>query len=82
VLVQTRYPDHPLFAALARHDFASFADSQLDERAARASRRSCSRQRCAPRRPKLDTAMRFLREPPRSPTRPRACASIDPVPHI
>ena len=32
VLVQTRYPDHPLFDALAAHDFARFADLQLDER--------------------------------------------------
>jgi primosomal protein N' (replication factor Y) (superfamily II helicase) len=32
VMVQTRYPDHPLFQALLRHDFARFADSQLDER--------------------------------------------------
>src|SRR5207247_2221526 len=27
VLVQTRYPGHPLFAALARHDFAGLPDS-------------------------------------------------------
>jgi primosomal protein N' (replication factor Y) len=32
VMVQTRYPDHPLFQALITHDFARFADSQLDER--------------------------------------------------
>jgi primosomal protein N' (replication factor Y) len=34
VLVQSRFPQHPLFAALARHDFASFADGQLAERRA------------------------------------------------
>jgi len=32
VIVQTRFPDHPLFAALARHDFAGFADSELRAR--------------------------------------------------
>lgn len=32
VLVQTRFPGHPLFAFLARHDFAGFADAQLAER--------------------------------------------------
>ena len=32
VMIQTRYPEHPLFQALVRHDFARFADSQLDER--------------------------------------------------
>jgi primosomal protein N' (replication factor Y) (superfamily II helicase) len=30
--VQTRYPDHPMFAALARHDYAGFAQQQLKER--------------------------------------------------
>jgi primosomal protein N' (replication factor Y) len=34
VLVQTRYPQHPLYQALARHDFAGFAAAQLDERRA------------------------------------------------
>lgn len=32
VLIQTRYPQHPLFAALTAHDFNRFAQSQLDER--------------------------------------------------
>jgi len=34
VLLQTRYPDHPLYVALARHDFAGFARQQLAERRA------------------------------------------------
>ncbi|RPH59627.1 MAG: primosomal protein N', partial [Burkholderiales bacterium] len=32
VIVQTRFPDHPLFGFLARHDYAGFADGQLAER--------------------------------------------------
>src|SRR5512137_354992 len=32
VLLQTRFPQHPLFAALVRHDYAAFADGQLAER--------------------------------------------------
>ncbi len=32
VLVQTRYPGHPLFQALIRHDYAGFAEAQLAER--------------------------------------------------
>lgn len=32
VLVQTEYPDHPLYAALAEHDFDRFARAQLAER--------------------------------------------------
>lgn len=31
--VQTRHPDHPLFASLAKHDYAGFARQQLKERA-------------------------------------------------
>ncbi|UCG96009.1 MAG: primosomal protein N' [Burkholderiales bacterium] len=34
VLVQTRYPEHPLFAALRRFDYDGFARSQLAERQA------------------------------------------------
>ncbi len=34
VLVQTRYPEHPLFAALQRFDYEGFARSQLAERQA------------------------------------------------
>jgi primosomal protein N' (replication factor Y) len=32
VLIQTEYPDHPLYAALADHDYARFAATQLVER--------------------------------------------------
>jgi primosomal protein N' (replication factor Y) len=34
VVVQTRYPAHPLYQALVRHDFAGFAAAQLAERRA------------------------------------------------
>jgi primosomal protein N' (replication factor Y) (superfamily II helicase) len=30
--VQTRHPDHPLFAALGKHDYAGFAKQQLKDR--------------------------------------------------
>lgn len=32
VLVQTEFPDHPLYQALVRQDYRSFADELLDER--------------------------------------------------
>jgi primosomal protein N' (replication factor Y) len=32
--IQTHHPQHPLFAALRRHDYAAFAESELAERAA------------------------------------------------
>jgi primosomal protein N' (replication factor Y) (superfamily II helicase) len=34
VLIQTRYPEHPLLAALLQHDYRHFAERLLDERAA------------------------------------------------
>jgi primosomal protein N' (replication factor Y) len=32
VLIQTQYPDHPIFAALVAHDYPGFAATQLQER--------------------------------------------------
>jgi primosomal protein N' (replication factor Y) len=32
VLIQTRFPQHPLYQALVRHEFAPFAETQLAER--------------------------------------------------
>ena len=82
VLVQTRYPGHALFAALARHDFAGFADSQLEERRAagfppfvfEASLRAEAR--------KLEQAMAFLRQAAASVPAPEAVRVYDPVPHV
>jgi primosomal protein N' (replication factor Y) len=34
VLIQTRFPEHPLFAHLRAHDYPGFADRQLEERRA------------------------------------------------
>ncbi|MBA3032023.1 MAG: primosomal protein N' [Gammaproteobacteria bacterium] len=33
VLIQTEYPDHPLYRALINHDYSAFANEQLAERA-------------------------------------------------
>jgi primosomal protein N' (replication factor Y) len=32
VLIQTQFPDHPLYASLVRHDYPAFANEQLRER--------------------------------------------------
>ena len=32
VLIQTQFPDHPLYSALVHHDYPAFASSQLKER--------------------------------------------------
>jgi primosomal protein N' (replication factor Y) len=82
VLVQTRYPEHPLFAALAEHDYAGFADAQLEERrragfapfVAEAALRAEARQ--------LGTAMHFLARAARLATQPPEVRVYDPVPHL
>jgi primosomal protein N' (replication factor Y) len=82
VLVQTRYPGHPLFAALSRHDFAGFAEAQLAERsragfppfvfeaALRAEARG------------LATAMAFLKDCAQFVAAPDEVRVFDPVPHV
>ena len=59
VLIQTRYPGHPLFAALARHDYAGFAQSSSPSAAPRASRLRVEAALRA-EAPKLETALEFL----------------------
>jgi primosomal protein N' (replication factor Y) len=82
LLVQTRYPGHPLFAALARHDFAGFAEAQLGERAG-AGFPPCVHEaalRAEARR--LETAMAFLREMAAAVKPPAGVRIFDPVPHV
>ena len=82
VLVQTRYPDHPLFAALASHDFSGFAESQLAERRSagfppyvfEAVLRAEARQ--------LARAMEFLRDARALEEAPESVRVFDPVPHV
>ena len=81
VLIQTRYPEHPLYQSLVRHDFAGFAKSALAQRreagfppfvfeaALRAESRDEHR------------AQRFLRSAiDQSPHRSASIAVFDPVP--
>jgi primosomal protein N' (replication factor Y) len=82
VLVQTRYPDHPLFAALARHDFASFAESQLEERRGAGFPPFLFEAALRAEATKLDTAMRFLRTAAALADAPEGVHVYDPVPNI
>ncbi len=82
VLVQTRYPGHPLFESLIRHDFAGFADQQLADRrsagfppfvfeaALRAEART------------LSTAMSFLRDAAALVEPGEEVRVYDPVAHV
>jgi len=82
VLVQTRYPGHPLFAALTRHDFAGFAESQLAERKSAGFPPFVFEAALRAEAKKLDTAMRFLGEAVARVRPPRDVRVFDPVPHL
>jgi primosomal protein N' (replication factor Y) len=81
VLVQTRYPGHALFGALARHDFAGFADSQLAERRAAGFPPYVFEAALRAEARKLETAMRFLREAVTAAAVPDGVQVFDPVPN-
>jgi primosomal protein N' (replication factor Y) len=82
VLIQTRYPGHPLFEALARHDFAGFADSQLTERRAAGFPPFVFEAALRAEASKLETAMGFLRQAAALVARPDEVEVFDPVPNI
>jgi primosomal protein N' (replication factor Y) len=82
VLVQTRYPGHPLFEALARHDFAGFAESQLTERRGAGFPPFVFEAALRAEAARLDTAMRFLKEAAAGVPRPDDVTVYDPVPNV
>jgi primosomal protein N' (replication factor Y) (superfamily II helicase) len=82
VLVQTRYPDHPLYAALRGHDYAGFADAQLAERKAAGFPPFVFEASLRAEAGSLDTALRFLREAAALVVAPEAVRVYDPVPNI
>ena len=82
VLVQTRYPGHPLFAALARHDFAAFAESQLEERRSAGFPPFVFEAALRAEATKLDTAMTFLRAAAALADAPEGVHIYDPVPNV
>jgi primosomal protein N' (replication factor Y) len=82
VLVQTRYPGHPLFTALARHDFAGFAAAQLADRKIAGFPPFVFEAALRAEAKKLDTAMRFLRDAAASVEAPADVQVFDPVAHV
>ena len=82
VIVQTRYPGHPLFASLARHDFAGFADAQLEERRLAGFPPFVFEAALRAEARRLDDAMAFLREATRALERPEQVTVFDPVAHV
>jgi primosomal protein N' (replication factor Y) len=82
VLVQTRYPRHPLFAALTRHDFAGFAKAQLEERRAAGFPPFVFEAALRAEAPRLETAMAFLKTMAGAVVAPEEVRVFDPVPHV
>jgi primosomal protein N' (replication factor Y) len=82
VLIQTRYPGHPLFAALRKHDFAGFAEAQLAERKAAGFPPFVHEAALRAEAARLQTAMEFLKEAAASIRAPDEVRVFDPVPHL
>ena len=82
VLVQTRYPGHPMFQALMRHDYAGFAASQLAEREGAGFPPFVHEAALRAEAKKLDSAMAFLRAAARLLDVPASVQIYDPVPHV
>ncbi|HLX80307.1 MAG TPA: primosomal protein N' [Burkholderiales bacterium] len=82
VLVQTRYPGHPMFQALMRHDYAGFAESQLAEREAAGFPPFVHEAALRAEAGKLEAAMDFLKTAARLMPVPEEIQVYDPVPHV
>jgi len=82
VIIQTRYPGHPLFEALARHDFAGFAETQLTDRRNAGFPPFVFEAALRAEAKKLDTALRFLRETAAALAAPEEVRIYDPVAHV
>ena len=82
VLVQTRYPQHPLFDALARHDYAGFAEAQLAERRGAGFPPFVHEAALRAEARKLEDTLAFLREAAALVEPPEGVLIYDPVPHV
>ena len=82
VMIQTRYPEHSLFQALLKHDFARFADSQLDERRRAGFPPYLFEAALRAEATELARAMAFLHAVRRRIEPPDSVRMFDPVPHV
>ena len=82
VLVQTRFPQHSLYAALASHDFAAFATAQLAEREAAGFPPFVHEAALRAEADRLAMAMEFLEQAARLVPVPEEVRVYDPVPHV
>ena len=82
VLVQTRFPGHPMYQALLRHDYAGFAASQLAEREAAGFPPFVFEAALRAEAKKLADTMAFLKAAARLVPVPESVRVYDPVPHV
>jgi len=82
VLVQTRFPGHPMYQALMRHDFAGFAASQLAEREAAGFPPFVFEAALRAEAKRLADTMAFLKAAARLVPVPESVKVYDPVPHV
>ncbi len=81
VLIQTEFPQHPLYAALGRHDYRAFADGALAERREAGFPPLVHQALLRAEAPRLATALEFLAAAARSGKALGARVTIyDPVP--
>lgn len=62
VLIQTQFPDHPLFEALRRQDYEAFAAAQLEERKQAGFPPFCHQALLRAEATRLETALDFLHQ--------------------
>jgi primosomal protein N' (replication factor Y) len=79
-LVQTRFPEHPLFAALIRQDYAAFADTLLAERRRAAMPPDSHQALVTAEARRIDDALAFLRSAVELAQGPPDVRIYDPVP--
>ncbi len=82
VLVQTRFPGHPMYRALMRHDYTGFAESQLAERESAGFPPFVHEAALRAEARKLADTMAFLRAAARLVPAPKGVQLYDPVPHV
>jgi primosomal protein N' (replication factor Y) len=81
VLVQTRFPGHPMYQALMRNDYAGFAASQLAERESAGFPPFIHEAALRAEATELATTMAFLRSAAQLVPAPAGVRIYDPVPH-
>ena len=82
VLIQTRFPGHPMYQALLRHDYAGFAGSQLAEREAAGFPPFVFEAALRAEATQLATTMAFLKAAALLVPAPEGVCIYDPVPHL